>query len=150
MRLGGSKNHVSGKHVSGGHTTLIDVADRIVKEMAKHNLFDSVRPAEICRAEGGRISVTIRALADEHVDTLRVLFRQSGVIQEVFFHVKNFRERHDDVIGTIKKIVRDEYPGTEAKDHTLDTTINVSETPAKPSPEALRLLEKYKNNKNKK
>ena len=64
MGLGNKKGHVHGTNVSGGHSTLIDGADAIVKKLGVLSWFESVRPGMISVARGGKPSVTIRRYAD--------------------------------------------------------------------------------------
>ena len=64
MGLGNKKGHVQGSQVSGGHTTLIDGADNVVKKLGVLTWFESVRPGVISVAKGGKLSVAIRRLAD--------------------------------------------------------------------------------------
>ena len=124
MGLGHKRGHVDGESVSGRHTTLIGVADKVVKRMERDGLFDEVRPGIINRASGGKPLVTIRRHADKtHADTLRVVFRQAGCVQEVFFHVENLHERLADVVAGITGIVEHEYNGgADVHDRTADGT----------------------------
>jgi len=62
MGLGSKKGHVHGKRVSGGHSTLIEGADAIVKKVGSFSWFESVRPGVISVAKGGKLSVTIRLM----------------------------------------------------------------------------------------
>src|SRR5262249_54254830 len=60
MGLGKKRGHVQGSQVSGGHTTLIDGADAVVKKLGGLPWFESVRPGVISVAKGGKLSVTVR------------------------------------------------------------------------------------------
>ena len=72
MGLGKKKGHVQGSQVSGGHTTLIDGADSVIKKLGVLSWFESVRPGIISVAKGGKPSVTIRRPADTtHVNCKR-------------------------------------------------------------------------------
>ncbi len=85
MGLGRKKGHVQGSQVSGGHTTLIDGADSVVKKLGVLSWFESVRPGIISVAKGGKLSVTIRRPADTtHVNTMKLIFRTKGSVQEVY------------------------------------------------------------------
>src|SRR3954451_919791 len=75
MGLGNKKGHVHGSKVSGGHTTLIDGADAVVKKLGVLPWFESVRPGIISVAKGGKLSVTIRRPGDAtHVNTVKLIF----------------------------------------------------------------------------
>ncbi len=89
MGLGNKRGHVHGSKVSGGHSTLIDGADAVVKKLGVLPWFESVRPGVISVARGGTLSLTIRRPADgTHVNTLKLIFRTKGSVQEVYLHVR--------------------------------------------------------------
>src|ERR1700722_8551987 len=76
MGLGNKKGHVHGTNVRGGHSTLVDGADAVVKKLGGLTWFESVRPGMISVARGGKPSVTIRRYADAtHANTVRLIFR---------------------------------------------------------------------------
>ena len=56
MGLGNKKGHVHGSQVSGGHSTLIDGADAVIKKLGVLPWFQSVRPGVISVARGGKPS----------------------------------------------------------------------------------------------
>src|SRR4051812_30509509 len=51
MGLGNKKGRVSGSQVSGGHTTLIDGADNVIKKLGVLSWFESVGPGMISVAK---------------------------------------------------------------------------------------------------
>src|SRR3954462_14174073 len=90
MGLGNKKGHVHGTTVRGGHSTLIDGADAVVKKLGLLSWFESVRPADISHARGGKPSVTIRRHANAtHQNTLKLIFRKSRSVQVVYVHVRD-------------------------------------------------------------
>ncbi len=124
MGLGNKKGHVDGSHVSGGHTTLIDGADDVVKKMGNLPWFQSVRPAEISVAHGGKTSVTIRRHADTtHKDTLKLIFRKSGTVQDVYVHVRQLDKNLSTVVSDISRIVGKELRGADIYDRTAEQIV---------------------------
>src|SRR5436305_12131620 len=106
MGLGNKKGHVHGSKVSGGHTTLIDGADAVVKKLGALPWFESVRPGIISVARGGKPSVTIRRHADAtHANTVKLIFRTKGSVQDVFLHVRDMAADLPAVVGDILRVV---------------------------------------------
>src|SRR5438309_315259 len=121
MGLGNKKGHVSGSQVSGDHTTLIDGADVVVKKLGVLPWFESVRPGIISTARGGKLSVTIRRPADTtHVNTVKLIFRTKGSVQDVHLHVHNLELNLAAIVGDISKVVNKELRGAVVYDRTVE------------------------------
>ena len=121
MGLGSKKGHVSGSQVSGGHTTLIDGADNVIKKMGVLSWFESVRPGIISVARGGKLSVTIRRPADTtHANTLKLTFRTKGSVQDVFLCVRDLETNLAEIVGDISKVVGKELRGAVVYDRTIE------------------------------
>ena len=119
MGLGNKKGHVHGSNVSGGHSTLIDGADVVVKKLGGMPWFESVRPAEISVARGGKSSVTIRRHADAtHQNTVKLVFRKPGSVQDVYIHVRGLTANLAAIVSDICGVVRREMRGAEVYDRT--------------------------------
>ena len=117
MGLGNKKGHVHGSHVSGGHTTLVDGADAVVKKLGNMAWFESVRPGEISVAKGGKLSVTIRRHADAtHVNTVKLIFRTKGSVQDVYLHVRELDKNLPAIVGDISRVVARELRGAAVYD----------------------------------
>ena len=102
MGLGKKKGHVQGSQVSGGHTTLIDGADNVIKKLGVLSWFESVRPGVISVAKGGKLSVTIRRPADTtHVNTMKLIFRTKGSVQEVYLYVRDLETNLAAIVSDI-------------------------------------------------
>jgi hypothetical protein len=120
MGLGNKKGHVQGSQVSGGHTTLIDGADNVVKKLGVLSWFESVRPGIISVARGGKLSVTIRRPADTtHANTLKLTFRTKGSVQDVFLHVRDLEADLAIIVTDISKVVGKELRGAVVYDRTF-------------------------------
>lgn len=121
MGLGSKKGHVSGSQVSGGHTTLIDGADNVVKKLGILSWFESVRPGIISTAKGGKLSVTIRRPADTtHVNTVKLTFRTKGSVQDVYLHVRDMEKNLADIVSDISRVVGKEWRGAVVYDRTIE------------------------------
>jgi hypothetical protein len=121
MGLGNKKGHVDGMKVSGGHTTLIDGTDGAVKKIRNMPWLESVRPAEINPAHGGKVSVTIRRHANAvHKNTLKLIFRKSGAAQDIYIHVRDLDANLSTVVSDISEIVRKELRGADVYDRTME------------------------------
>jgi len=121
MGLGKKKGHVHGSNVSGGHSTLIDGADAVVKKLGMLSWFESVRPAEISVAKGGKPSVTIRRHADAtHQNTLKLIFRKSGSVQVVYVHIRDLETNLATVVSDIARVAGKELRGSLIYDRTAD------------------------------
>jgi len=120
MGLGNKKGHVQGSQVSGGHTTLIDGADSVVKKLGALSWFESVRPGIISVAKGGKLSVTIRRPADTtHVNTLKLIFRTKGSVQDVFLQVRDLETYLKRIVTDISWVVGKELRGAVVYDRTV-------------------------------
>lgn len=121
MGLGNKKGHVHGSQVSGGHTTLIDGADNVVKKLGVLSWFESVRPGIISVAKGGKLSVTIRRPADAtHVNTVKLIFRTKGSVQDVYLHVRDLETNLADIVSDISGVVGKELRGAVVYDRTIE------------------------------
>src|SRR5947209_8546929 len=119
MGLGNKRGHVHGSKVSGGHTTLIDGADAVVKKLGVLAWFESVRPGVISVARGGKPSVTIRCPGDAtHVNTLKLTFRTKRSVQDVYLHVRDMGKNLPSVMGDILRVVGKEWRGAVVYDRT--------------------------------
>jgi Predicted metal-binding protein (DUF2103) len=119
MGLGNKKGHVQGSQVSGGHTTLIDGADKVIKKLGVLSWFESVRPGMISVAKGGNLSVTIRRPADTtHVNTVKLIFRTKGSVQDVFLQVRDLESNLERIVIDISKVVGKELRGAVVYDRT--------------------------------
>jgi Predicted metal-binding protein (DUF2103) len=119
MGLGNKKGHVQGSQVSGGHTTLIDGADKVIKKLGVLSWFESVRPGIISVAKGGKLSVTIRRPTDPtHVNTVKLIFRTKGSVQDVFLQVRNLETNLKNIVRDISKVVGKELRGAVVYDRT--------------------------------
>jgi hypothetical protein len=120
MGLGNKKGHVHGSHVSGGHTTLVDGADDVVKKLGGLAWFESVRPGIISVAKGGKLSVTIRRYADAtHANTVKLVFRTKGSVQDVYLHVRDLEANLAAIVGDISRVVGKELRGAVVYDRTI-------------------------------
>jgi hypothetical protein len=121
MGLGNKKGHVQGSQVSGGHTTLIDGADSVVKKLGVHSWFESVRPGIISVAKGGKLSVTIRRPADTtHVNTVKLIFRTKGSVQDVYLQVRDLETNLPAIVSDISKVVGKELRGAVVYNRTSE------------------------------
>jgi hypothetical protein len=121
MGLGNKKGHVHGSNVSGGHSTLIDGADAVVKKLGGLPWFESVRPGVISAARGGKPSVTIRRHADAtHVNTVKLMFRTKGSVQDVFLHARDLEKNLTTIVADIIRVVAKEWRGAAVYDRTAE------------------------------
>lgn len=121
MGLGNKKGHVQGSQVSGGHTTVIDGADDVIKKLGVLSWFESVRPGIISVAKGGKLSVTIRRPADTtHVNTLKLIFRTKGSVQDVFLYVRELEANLRVIVSDISRVVGKEWRGAVVYDRTIE------------------------------
>lgn len=121
MGLGRKKGHVHGSGVSGGHSTLIDGADGVVKKLGALPWFHSVRPGEISAAKGGKPSVTIRRYADAtHQNTLKLIFRKARSVQDVYVQVRDLGTNLPVIVSDITRVVGKEFRGAEVYDRTAE------------------------------
>ncbi len=130
MGLGNKRGHVHGSKVSGGHSTLIDGADAVVKKLGVLPWFESVRPGVISVARGGKLSVTIRRPADgTHVNTVKLIFRTKGSVQEVYLHVREMEKNLPTVVGDIRRVVGKEWRGAAVYDRTAEAADETRDGP---------------------
>ena len=121
MGLGNKKGHVHGTSVSGGHTTLIDGADAIVKKLGVLSWFESVRPGIISVARGGKLSVTIRRYSDgTHANTVKLIFRTKGSVQDVFLQVRDLEANLPTIVSDVVRVVGKELRGVAVYDRTAE------------------------------
>lgn len=121
MGLGNKKGHVQGSQVSGGHTTLIDGADSVVKKLGVLSWFESVRPGIISVAKGGKLSVTIRRPGDTtHVNTVKLIFRTKGSVQDVYLQVRDLEANLADIVSDISRVVGKELRGAVVYNRTSE------------------------------
>jgi hypothetical protein len=121
MGLGNKKGHVQGSQVSGGHTTLIDGADNVIKKLGALSWFESVRPGIISVAKGGKLSVTIRRPADTtHVNTMKLTFRTKGSVQEVYLYVEDLEANLANILKDISRVVGKELRAAVVYDRTIE------------------------------
>ena len=121
MGLGNKKGHVQGTQVSGGHTTLVDGADAVVKKLGVLSWFASVRPGIIAVAKGGKLSVAIRRPAEAtHVNTVKLTFRTKGSVQDVYLHVHDLEMNLPLIVSDLHRVVRKELRGAVVYDRTAE------------------------------
>ena len=121
MGLGSKRGHVHGTSVSGGHSTLIDGADAVVKKLGGFPWFESVRPGVISLARGGKPSVMIRRHADAtHVNTVKLIFRTKGSVQDVFLHVRDLEANLTAIVSDILRVAGKEGRGAAVYDRTAE------------------------------
>lgn len=119
MALGNKKGHISGKRVSGTHTSVIDGADDVLKKMAMKPWFVSARPREIIVDRGGAPSITIKRHVNEvYRNTLTLTFRKSGTVQKVDVVVENLEENSAAIVKDIHTIAARIMRGAEIYDRT--------------------------------
>jgi hypothetical protein len=112
---------VHGTNVRGGHSTLIDGADAVVKKLGVCPWFESVRPGVISVAKGGKLSVTIRRYADgTHINTVKLIFRTKGSVQDVYLHVRDLEANLPTIVGDIRRVVGREWRGAVVYDRTVE------------------------------
>ena len=121
MGLGNKKGHVQGSQVSGGHTTLIDGADNVIKKLGVLAWFETVRPGIISVAKGGKPSVTIRRPADTtHVNTMKLIFRTKGSVQEVYLYVRELEANLVEIVTDISRVVGKELRGAVVHNRAIE------------------------------
>lgn len=121
MGLGNKKGHVHGSQVSGTHTTLVDGADNVIKKLGVLSWFESVRPGVISVAKGGKLSVTIRRPADStHVNTVKLIFRTKGSVQDVYLNVRDLETDLAEIVSDISRVVGRELRGAVVYDRTKE------------------------------
>ena len=121
MGLGNKKGHVHGSQVSGAHSTLIDGADHVVKKLGDLSWFESVRPGIISVAKGGKLSVTIRRPPDTtHVNTVKLIFRTKGSVQDVYLQVRDLETNLADIVSDIFRVVGKQWRSAVVYDRTIE------------------------------
>src|SRR5262245_60134333 len=142
MGLGNKRGHVHGSKVSGGHTTLIDGADAVVKKLGGLAWFESVRTGVISVAKGGHRSVTIRRYADgTHANTVKLILRTKRSVQDVYLRVHDMETNLPAVVGDIVRVVGKEWRGAVVYDRTADAADGVRGEGPPPVAEAERVPE---------
>jgi hypothetical protein len=117
MGLGNKKGHITGRRVSGGHTTVIDGADAVLKKMAGKDWFVSARPREVVVDRGGKASITIkRHVNGTYRNTLTITFRKSASVQKVDVVAINLEENIAGIVEDIKTIAAKAMHGAEIYD----------------------------------
>lgn len=120
MGLGNKKGHISGKHVAGTHTSVIDGADTMLKKMAAKHWFVSARPREIVVDRGGSGSITIkRHINETYRNTLTLTFRKSGSVQKVDVVVMELDQNIAAIVKDIRTIAAKIMRGAEIYDRTV-------------------------------
>lgn len=116
-KVTGSKGHIDGDAVTGGHTTVIGGADDIIKKWSKYDWFHQVQPSHIKSDKsvgGGKKRVTVKQLgSNEHENSLDVTFKISGAVQDCTIRVHDFKERRAEILSDMKKVVQEEWRGSE-------------------------------------
>lgn len=108
----GGKSHISGKLVSGGHTSVIDGVSKILNRFSTKDWFISVRPGEITTGKkvgGGSPFVSVKRHQNSvQKNTLTLTFKRSGVIQKIYIQTddldKNLRIILADMAETIDNL----------------------------------------------
>jgi hypothetical protein len=119
MGLGNKKGHITGKSVSGGHTTVIDGADTVLKKMATRDWFISARPKEVIVDRGGKTSITIkRHVNTTYCNTLTLTFRKSATVQKIDVVTHGLDENCAGIVEDIRKITAKAMKGAEIYDRT--------------------------------
>lgn len=147
--LGPKKGHIAGSQVTGGHTTVFDGADTILKKLASKNWFFSVQPMQVHADRsvgGGQPFVAIQRHQNPiHANTLTLTFKKAGIVQKVNLRVINLEENGESIIQDITDVV---YKTWNAKTYN-----RIDETEEKPvqtshplSNERQALLERWGNN----
>jgi len=110
-------NHISGKAVSGGHTTVIDGVSAVVAKFAALPWFVSVRAGIITTGKkvgGGAPFVAVRRHKNEiQANTLELTFKRSGVVQKIYVQVEKLDENMVVIIADMEKIVYKLWKGAE-------------------------------------
>lgn len=145
MGLGKKKGHVHGSNVSGGHSTLIDGADDVIKRLGNMPWFISVRPAVISVARGGTSSVTIRRHPDTtHRNTLKLIFRKPGTAQDVYIHANDLDANLSTIVADISRVVAERLRGAEVYNRTTERMREEVRQQIGQTTQGARLLEKWK------
>jgi len=93
----------------------------VVKKLGDLAWFESVRPGIISVAKGGKLSVTIRRPADtRHVNTVKLVFRTKGSVQDVYLHVRDLETNLPAIVGDISKVVGKELRGAVVYDRMVE------------------------------
>ena len=82
---------------------------------------ESVRPGIISVAKGGKLSVTIRRQADStHVNTVKLVFRTKGSVQDVYLHVRDLETNLAEIVRDIFRVVGKILRGAVVYDRTTE------------------------------
>ena len=91
-----------------------------MKKLGVLSWFESVRPGIISVARGGELSVTIRRPADTtHVNTLKLIFRTKGSVQDVFLQIRDLETNFETIVRDISKVVGKELRGAVVYDRAI-------------------------------
>jgi hypothetical protein len=72
-------------------------------------------------ARGGKLSVTIRRHADAtHVNTVKLIFRTKGSVQDVYLHVREMETNLPAIVSDILRVVGKEWRGAVVYDRTAE------------------------------
>lgn len=92
-----------------------------MKKLGVLTWFESVRPGIISVAKGGKLSVTIRRPADAtHANTVKLIFRTKGSVQDVYLHVRDLETNLADIVSDISGVVGKELRGAVVYDRTIE------------------------------
>jgi hypothetical protein len=81
-----------------------------------------VRPGVISVARGGKLSVTIRRHANAtHINTVKLIFRTKGSVQDVYLHVRDLETNLPTIVSDVLRVVGKELRGAVVYDRTADT-----------------------------
>jgi hypothetical protein len=113
----GGKNHIAGKAVSGGHTSVIDGVSKILNKFSTRSWFVSVRPGEITTGKkvgGGSPFVSLKRHQNElQKNTLTLTFKRSGVIQKIYIETRSLDVNIENIISEMTEIIEDMWNGAK-------------------------------------
>lgn len=113
----GNKRHVAGKKVSGGHTSVIEGASKLLNRFATKEWFVSVRPGEITTGKkvgGGKPFVSVKRHQNAmQKNTLTLTFKRSGVIQKIHIEVKGLENNLDTILKDMTEVIEYHWNGAE-------------------------------------
>ncbi len=112
-----SKNHIAGKIVSGGHTTIINGVSKILNRFTTKQWFISVRPGEITtgrKVGGGAPFISVKRHQNPlQKNTLTLTFKRSGVIQKIYIEVKDLDNNMEIIIKDMSEITETVWKGAK-------------------------------------
>ncbi len=72
-------------------------------------------------AKGGKLSVTIRRPADTtHENTVKLIFRTKGSVQDVYLHVRHLETNLAAIVSDISRVVGKQLRGAVVYDRTSE------------------------------